>query len=103
MATEAKLAKYSCRVCGKTFDEGRKLGGHVRQSHPSRKVDDGPGAKPEPLGPDGELASKVLEMWKGGAAPLVIVISLKLHPRFVKEVLKEYDELLNEWKRFREA
>jgi len=52
---------------------------------------------------DGVSASKVLEMWKGGAEPFDILTSLKLHPRFVKEVLKEYDELLNEWKRFKEA
>jgi hypothetical protein len=103
VTTEAKLALYSCKVCGKTFDEGRKLGGHVRQSHPLPKS----GAEREEGrdlgGLDGKNASRVLEMWKSGAAPLDIVVSLRLHPRFVKEVLKEYDELLNEWKRFKEA
>lgn len=24
---------YECRVCGKTFNEGRKLGGHVSRAH----------------------------------------------------------------------
>ena len=52
---------------------------------------------------DGVSASKVLEMWKGGAEPFDILTSLKLHPRFVKEVLKENDEILNECKRFKEA
>ena len=102
MKNEAELAVFTCKVCGRTFDEGRRLGGHVRQAHPT--------PKPEPVGEkrttegmDGVSASKVLEMWKGGAEPFDILTSLKLHPRFVKEVLKEYDELLNEWKRFKEA
>ena len=102
MKNEAELAVFTCKVCVKTFNEGRRLGGHVRQAHL--------GPKPEPRGEvrdtgvmDGVSASKVLEMWKGGAEPFDILTSLKLHPRFVKEVLKEYDELLNEWKRFKEA
>ena len=45
----------------------------------------------------------VLELWKSGSDPLAVISSLRVHPRFVKEVLKEYDELLNEWKRFKEA
>jgi hypothetical protein len=99
---EAELAVFTCKVCGKTFNEGRSLGGHVRQAHPTPK----PGVQVEKhdVGDlDGVSASKVLEMWKGGAEPFDILISLKLHPRFVKEVLKEYDELLTEWKRFKEA
>lgn len=24
---------YVCRICGKEFDEGRKLGGHVSRAH----------------------------------------------------------------------
>jgi hypothetical protein len=52
---------------------------------------------------DGESAARVLEMWKQGDDPLGIVSTLRLHPRFVKEVLKEYDELLTEWKKFKEA
>jgi len=99
---EAQLAVFTCKVCGKTFNEGRRLGGHVRQAHSTPK----PGALGEKreLGDlDGVSASKVLEMWKAGAEPFDILTSLKLHPRFVKEVLKEYDELLIEWKRFKEA
>ena len=102
MKNEAELAVFTCKVCGKTFNEGRRLGGHVRQAHPTPK----PGAQGEKrdVGDlDGVSASKVLEMWKGGAEPFDILTSLKLHPRFVKEVLKEYDELLIEWKRFKEA
>ena len=102
MKNEAQLAVFTCKVCGKTFNEGRRLGGHVRQAHPTPK----PGALGEKreLGDlDGVSASKVLEMWKAGAEPFDILTSLKLHPRFVKEVLKEYDELLIEWKRFKEA
>jgi hypothetical protein len=99
---EAELAVFTCKVCGKTFNEGRSLGGHVRQAHPTPK----PGVQGEnrDIGDlDGVSASKVLEMWKDGAEPFDILTSLKLHPRFVKEVLKEYDELLTEWKRFKEA
>jgi len=98
----AELAVFTCKVCGKTFNEGRRLGGHVRQAHPTPK----PELQGEKHGMeemDGVSASRVLEMWKGGAEPFDILTSLKLHPRFVKEVLKEYDELLNEWKRFKEA
>jgi hypothetical protein len=100
--SEAELAVFTCKVCGRTFNEGRRLGGHVRQAHPTPK----PGAQEEKSDNgnlDGVSASKVLEMWKGGAEPFDILTSLKLHPRFVKEVLKEYDELLIEWKRFKEA
>jgi C2H2-type zinc finger len=99
---EAVLAVFTCKVCGKTFNEGRRLGGHVRQAHPTPK----PSVQEEErvIGDlDGMKASKVLEMWKGGAEPFEILTSLKLHPRFIKEVLKEYDELLTEWKRFKEA
>ena len=102
MKKEAELAVFACKFCGKTFNEGRRLGGHVRQAHPAT----GPepqGEKHDTGGTDGESASKVLEMWKNGAEPFDILTSLKLHPRFVKDVLKEYDELLNEWKRFKEA
>ena len=102
MKNEAELATFTCKVCGKTFNEGRRLGGHVRQAHSV--------PRPSPQGEDrdigrmdGASASKVLEMWKDGAGPFEILTSLKLHPRFVKEVLKEYDELLNEWERFKEA
>jgi C2H2-type zinc finger len=99
---KAELAVFTCKVCGKTFNEGRSLGGHVRQAHPTPK----PGPQEEKHDTwelEGASASKVLEMWKGGAEPFDILTSLKLHPRFVKEVLKEYDELMLEWKRFKEA
>ena len=102
MKTEAELAVFTCKFCGRTFNEGRRLGGHVRQAHSAPK----PEAQGEERGVermDGVSASRVLEMWKGGAEPFEILTSLKLHPRFVKEVLKEYDELLTEWKRFKEA
>ena len=102
MTSEAKLA-YTCKACGKTFSEGRSLGGHVRQSHPARSVAATHEERPDPERMDGESASKVLQMWKGGADPFDVVTSLKLHPRFVKDVLKEFDELLTEWKRFKEA
>jgi len=99
---EAELAAFTCKVCGKKFNEGRRLGGHVRQAHPTPKSE--PQEEKFDTGRmDGVSASKVLEMWKGGAEPFEILTSLKLHPRFVKEVLKEYDELLIEWKRFKEA
>ena len=52
---------------------------------------------------EGEAAAKVLELWKQGSNPLMVISVLRVHPRFVKEVLSEYDELLNEWKKFREA
>ena len=52
---------------------------------------------------DGEVAVRVLELWRAGVEPLEIVTTLRVHPRFVKDVLKEYDELMNEWKKFREA
>ena len=99
--TSAELASFACKQCDRIFDDGRKLGGHVRQSHPSR-VKDSSILLSDAAGED-ELAAKVLEMWENGAGPYAIVTSLRLHPKFVKEVLKEYDELTNEWKKFREA
>jgi hypothetical protein len=73
----------------------------VRQSHPN-------GMKGSPIrlsasAEEDELAAKGLEMWERGAGPYAIVTTLRVHPRFAKEVLKEYDELTNEWKNFREA
>lgn len=44
-----------------------------------------------------------MELWRAGEDPITVVETLRVHPRFVKEVLKEYDELLNEWKKFKEA
>ena len=38
-------------------------------------------------------------MWKGGRDPFSIVSSLRVQPGFVRKVLKDYDELLNEWKK----
>jgi len=49
------------------------------------------------------MAARVLEMWREGTDPYKIVISLRVHPLFVRSVLKEYDELLNEWKQSSEA
>ena len=97
----AKLAEFPCKYCGKSFSDGRRLGGHVRQSHPVMK----PGAAPQTANPfaDGEYAARVMELWRAGEDPITIVETLRVHPRFVKEVLKEYDELINEWKRFKEA
>ena len=99
--TPAELAEFHCKYCGKTFTDGRRLGGHVRQSHPVVK----PGATLQAISPsaDGEIAARVLELWKAGEDPLSIVGTLRLHPRFVKEVLREYDELVNEWRKFKEA
>jgi len=73
----------------------------VRQSHPVVK----PGPTPYAATPsaEGELAARVLELWKAGEDPIEVVETLRVHPRFVKEVLKEYDELINEWKKFKEA
>ncbi len=97
----AKLAIFACKYCGKSFDDGRKLGGHVRQSHSVQKRDSVVASSA--LTGDGEIAARVLEMWKNGTEPFTIVSELKVHPRFVREVLKEYDELLNEWRKFKEA
>jgi hypothetical protein len=96
--SSAKLAAFPCKYCGKNFDDGRRLGGHVRQSHPQNS-----NQVPVAAIGDGEIAARVLELWKEGNQPLTIVSALRVHPRFVKEVLKEYDELLGEWKKFREA
>ena len=97
----AELADFPCKYCGKSFSDGRRLGGHVRQSHPVVK----PGTTPYAATPsaEGELAARVLELWKAGEDPIEVVETLRVHPRFVKEVLKEYDELINEWKKFKEA
>ncbi len=94
-----QVAEFPCKYCAKSFTDGRQLGGHVRQSHPA-KQQASPSA-PQPS--DGEAAAKVLELWKSGSNPLDVISTLRVHPRFVKEVLAEYDELLNEWKKFREA
>src|SRR5271170_2482824 len=97
--TPAELAQFHCRYCGKIFSDGRRLGGHVRQSHPVVK----PGVVQQAAmqSADGENAARVLELWKEGEDPITIVETLRVHPRFVKEVLKEYDELINEWKKFK--
>jgi hypothetical protein len=99
--TSAKLADFPCKYCGKSFSDGRRLGGHVRQSHPVVKL----GVAQQAANPfaDGEYAARVLELWRQGEPPITIVETLRVHPRFVKEVLKEYDDLINEWKKFREA
>jgi hypothetical protein len=94
----AKLADFPCKYCGKSFADGRRLGGHVRQLHQVVKAGEQQhGATPFA---DGECAARVLELWKAGVDPASVVETLRVHPRFVKEVLKEYDELLNEWKKF---
>jgi hypothetical protein len=105
--TSAELAVFPCKHCGKTFSDGRSLGGHVRQAHPQPKpaapqASQASQASPAALG-EGEVAAQVLEQWKSGTDPLTVISSLRVHPRFVKEVLQEYDELLNEWKKFKEA
>jgi hypothetical protein len=99
--TPAELAEFHCKYCGRSFTDGRRLGGHVRQSHPLMK----PGTtqhSPKPFS-EGECAARVLELWRAGEDPITVVETLRVHPRFVKEVLKEYDELTNEWKKFKEA
>ena len=99
--TPSELAQFSCKYCGKTFTDGRRLGGHVRQLHQVVK----PGATQHavPVTAEGEMAARVLELWKSGEDPFTVVSMLRVHPRLVKEVLKEYDELINEWKKFKEA
>ena len=92
-----QLARFICQYCGRSYDEGRKLGGHVRQAH--QKIL----PVKSPLSGEGEMAARVLEMWREGTDPYKIVISLRVHPLFVRSVLKEYDELLNEWKNSSEA
>jgi C2H2-type zinc finger len=99
--TPAKLADFPCKYCGRSFSDGRSLGGHVRQSH--QVVKSGDSQQVEGPTTDGEFAARVLELWKEGEDPITIVETLRVHPRFVKEVLKEYDELINEWKKFKEA
>jgi hypothetical protein len=99
--TPAKLADFPCKYCGRTFSDGRRLGGHVRQSHQVVKAGDTQ-QFPAPS-TEGEFAARVLELWKEGEDPITVVETLRVHPRFVKEVLKEYDELINEWKKFKEA
>src|ERR1019366_5034316 len=58
----AKLAEFPCKYCGKSFSDGRRLGGHVRQSHPVLKR----GAAPQTANPfaDGEYAARVMELWR---------------------------------------
>lgn len=97
----AELANYTCRHCGKSFNEGRRLGGHIRQAHAQRLVD--ASTSNAPLSAEGELAARILEMWRKGSEPFAIVTALRVHPGFIKGVLKEYDELLNEWRRSTEA
>jgi hypothetical protein len=101
--TPAELeAEFHCRYCGKLFTDGRRLGGHVRQAHAVMKPGIAPQQVTRPTS-EGEYAAKVLELWRAGEDPMTVVETLRVHPRFVKEVLKEYDELLNEWKKFKEA
>ncbi len=93
----AELAGFACKYCGRSFDEGRKLGGHVRQAHHEPRIM-APALKSE-----GEMAARVLDMWKRGTDPYSIVSVLRVPPGFVRKVLKDYDELLNEWKKSSEA
>jgi len=100
--TPAELAEFHCKYCGKSFGDGRRLGGHVRQAHPVVK----PGAAQQSAAKtqsEGEYAARVLELWREGQDPGTVIETLRVHPRFVKEVLKEYDELITEWKKFKEA
>ncbi len=99
--SSAQLAEFPCRYCGKSFSDGRRLGGHVRQAHPAGRPAHAQPAKESPS--DGEVAARVLELWKSGSDPLTVISALRVHPKVVKEVLKEYDDLLNEWKKFKEA
>jgi hypothetical protein len=99
--SSAQLAKFPCKYCGRSFTDGRRLGGHVRQAH---RLDLLAHPLPTQAAPsEGEIATRVLELWKSGSDPLTVISALRVHPRIVKEVLKEYDELLNEWKKFKEA
>jgi hypothetical protein len=97
----AELAEFPCKYCGKKFSDGRSLGGHVRQLHPVIKL--GSASQAAALSPDGEVAARVLDLWKAGEDPITIIAALRVHPRFVKEVLKEFDELVNEWRKFKVA
>jgi hypothetical protein len=99
--TPAELAEFPCKYCGKKFSDGRRLGGHVRQLHPVMKA----GSAPQAAAPsaDGEVAARVLDLWKAGEDPIAIVATLRVHPRFVKEVLREFDELVTEWRKFKVA
>jgi len=96
----SQLAAFTCKHCGKSFTDGRGLGGHVRQAHP--KPVQKQAAFETPSG-DGEIAARVLELWKSGSDPFKVISTLRIHPKVVKEVLREYDDLLNEWKQFKEA
>jgi hypothetical protein len=97
----AKLADFPCKYCGKSFNDGRRLGGHIRQSH--QVVKPGDSQHSPTSSSEGENAARVLELWRAGEDPVTVVETLRVHPRFVKEVLREYDELLNEWKKFNVA
>lgn len=33
LSDPASRTQYECKVCGKIFDDGRKLGGHVSRAH----------------------------------------------------------------------
>ena len=73
----------------------------MRQSH--QVVKPGDSQQLAPPSTEGEFAARVLELWKDGEDPITVVETLRVHPRFVKEVLKEYDELLNDWKKSSEV
>ncbi len=73
----------------------------MRQLHPVIKP--GSAQQATASSADGEVAARVLDLWKNGEDPLTIVATLRVHPRFVKEVLREYDELVNEWRKFKVA
>jgi hypothetical protein len=35
---EEELKMFDCKFCGKEFNDGRKLGGHISRAHPYHKI-----------------------------------------------------------------
>lgn len=90
---EAELAVYRCKFCGRNFREGRQLGGHIRQAHPEGRITEGK------LRDEGELAADILHRWARGEKPYDAVVTLKVHPEFVRGVINGFRLLQEDWKK----
>lgn len=97
----AELAEgYNCKYCGKRFDRATRLGGHVRQLHLAKATTTTQMAG-DSLRREGELAAQILERWRRSEEPYDIIVALRVHPGFAKDVLDDYEKFSKRCKEYR--